>query len=208
MKILIIAPHPDDEIIGCGGTILKKIEEGHDVHVIIMGYIGSKIREKESKKVQKKARIKSYTFLKINEPFQYNKKNLGNLIKHIRKINPETIYIPHELERDHDHKVCNELLKEAIWMSSTPIFLKLGKPCKRTKEIFEYCIWTPLVKYNFIQNISKYLDKKLKLINEYKSQIKKIRYDRAVKGLNEYYGILNEIPGGYAEVFNIKWIKK
>jgi len=34
MKIVIFAPHPDDEIYGCGGSILKWIEKGHDVHII------------------------------------------------------------------------------------------------------------------------------------------------------------------------------
>ncbi|MFX0058501.1 MAG: PIG-L deacetylase family protein [Candidatus Hodarchaeota archaeon] len=34
MKIVIFAPHPDDEIYGCGGSILKWMEEGHDVHIV------------------------------------------------------------------------------------------------------------------------------------------------------------------------------
>jgi len=34
MKIIVFAPHPDDEVYGCGGSILKWMEEGHDVHVI------------------------------------------------------------------------------------------------------------------------------------------------------------------------------
>ena len=34
MKIVIFAPHPDDEIYGCGGSILKWMEEGHDLHII------------------------------------------------------------------------------------------------------------------------------------------------------------------------------
>ena len=34
MKIVVFAPHPDDEIFGCGGSVLKWLEEGHDVHVI------------------------------------------------------------------------------------------------------------------------------------------------------------------------------
>jgi LmbE family N-acetylglucosaminyl deacetylase len=34
MKIVVFAPHPDDEIFGCGGSILKWLEEGHDVHII------------------------------------------------------------------------------------------------------------------------------------------------------------------------------
>ena len=35
MKTIIIAPHPDDEILGCGGTILKRLEEGHEVACLI-----------------------------------------------------------------------------------------------------------------------------------------------------------------------------
>lgn len=34
MKIVVFAPHPDDELYGCGGSMLKWMEEGHDVHVI------------------------------------------------------------------------------------------------------------------------------------------------------------------------------
>ena len=34
MKIIVFAPHPDDEIYGCGGSILKWMEEGHDVHIV------------------------------------------------------------------------------------------------------------------------------------------------------------------------------
>ncbi|MFX0000062.1 MAG: PIG-L deacetylase family protein [Candidatus Hodarchaeota archaeon] len=34
MKIVVFAPHPDDEIFGCGGSILKWLEEGHDVHIV------------------------------------------------------------------------------------------------------------------------------------------------------------------------------
>ena len=35
-KILIVAPHPDDEVLGCGGTMAKYSESGYDVHVLII----------------------------------------------------------------------------------------------------------------------------------------------------------------------------
>lgn len=34
MKIVVFAPHPDDEIFGCGGSILKWMDEGNDVHIV------------------------------------------------------------------------------------------------------------------------------------------------------------------------------
>ena len=36
MKYLIIAAHPDDEVLGCGGSMAKGSKDGHDVHVLIM----------------------------------------------------------------------------------------------------------------------------------------------------------------------------
>ena len=36
-KILVIAAHPDDEVLGCGGTIARLTGEGHDVYVAILG---------------------------------------------------------------------------------------------------------------------------------------------------------------------------
>ena len=36
MNILIIAPHPDDEVLGCGGTIVKQVTTGDKVHLCIM----------------------------------------------------------------------------------------------------------------------------------------------------------------------------
>jgi LmbE family N-acetylglucosaminyl deacetylase len=37
MKILIIAAHPDDEVLGCGGTIAKLVEKGYEVFTLILG---------------------------------------------------------------------------------------------------------------------------------------------------------------------------
>lgn len=57
MKIVVYAPHPDDEIMGCGGSILRWIEEGHDVHIIYLtdnrglfseGHVGDQLIEEEA----------------------------------------------------------------------------------------------------------------------------------------------------------------
>ena len=52
MNILIIAAHPDDEVLGCGGSIAKWTKEGKNVHVLIMaeGATSSLKRNREEKK--------------------------------------------------------------------------------------------------------------------------------------------------------------
>ena len=37
MKVLVIAAHPDDEVLGCGGTAARLVREGHEVHFAILG---------------------------------------------------------------------------------------------------------------------------------------------------------------------------
>ena len=62
-NILIVAPHPDDETLGCGGTILRHVSEGHSVHWMIMtkmseeiGFLKKEIliRDQQIKSVSKK----------------------------------------------------------------------------------------------------------------------------------------------------------
>src|SRR4051812_30643496 len=37
MTVLVLAAHPDDEVLGCGGTMARYVSEGHDVHIAILG---------------------------------------------------------------------------------------------------------------------------------------------------------------------------
>ena len=67
MKILVIAPHPDDEVLGCGGTIVKLVALGYSVSVLYLssGDKDQKAREKEAVNVCKYFKIKKYRFLRF-----------------------------------------------------------------------------------------------------------------------------------------------
>jgi LmbE family N-acetylglucosaminyl deacetylase len=157
-KILVIAPHPDDEVIGCGGFILNKIKEGNKVFVIFFGYIGGKEREIEANEVKKKAGISSISFFNVKEPFEFNNKNLKLLIKEIRNIDPHIILVPHKEEGDRDHKVCYEICREAIWMSKIPEDKNKGH--KNSPTVLLYEVHSPLTEVNYYEDISKVITKK------------------------------------------------
>ncbi len=197
-KILVIAPHPDDEIIGCGGTLLKNIEKGNEVYVVFMTYLGDSVREKEAEKVRIKAGIKEIFFLKLKEPLEFNSENLNKLKKIIREINPSIIFLPHENDGDRDHKKTYEIAREAIWMSKINSKGKLNP-----LGILLYEVHTPMYGVNYYEDISNFINKKIDLLRIYKSQLNHRRYDKAVKSLNSFRGIMGGNTN-YAEAFKIK----
>ena len=117
-KILVVAAHPDDEVLGCGGTIAKHISEGDEVHTLFIAD-GVKSRTKRVKNdfedrnkacnlAQSFLRIKSTNFLE----FPDNKLDsipLLNIIQKIEsiieKIRPKIVYTHHHGDLNIDHKI-------------------------------------------------------------------------------------------------------
>src|SRR5215207_8879345 len=107
MNILVIAPHPDDESIGCGGTLYFHTERGDRVAVVYLtsGELGLKnlpreqawtIREAEARKAAKILRLAEPVFLRcpdwvLNE---HVKAASAALVPHLRSEAPEMVYMP------------------------------------------------------------------------------------------------------------------
>lgn len=207
MKILIFAPHIDDELIGCGGTILKNIKKNNEIEIIFItsGRPEERdIRKKEVKEIYEKLGIKYYFMDEKDRFIEYNERILRQIIKKIREISPNKVYFPHENEEDRDHQAVNRILKEACWISGTDFFPELGNPANINK-IFHYEVWTPMDHPTYYEDISNFLNKKIRLLKKYKSQIKSKRYDLAAQGLNNYRGVMG-INTKAAEAFKIEFL--
>src|SRR5262245_16507542 len=117
MNVLVIAPHPDDEAIGCGGTLCKHSTRRDRVAVVFLtsGELGLKklpreqawqTREAEAKKSAKLLGIASEDFLRL--PDWYVGDHVMDGVKLLRPIlereQPSLIYLPHALEWHPDHK--------------------------------------------------------------------------------------------------------
>jgi len=207
MKIAIFAAHPDDELIGCGGTILKGLQKGHNIQIVFAtsGDLSErKIREKEVKSIYDKLKI-AYHFLRLKDRyFQYSQSTIEKIIRLLREIKPDIIYYPHHNEEDRDHKELNKIMNESWWIANDTFMPQLGKPCK-IKKILQYEIWTPISRPNYFERIDEFIEKKTELLIKYKSQINHQRYDAASRGLNAYRGVM-ELGEGFAEAFNLHWV--
>src|SRR6185369_9154168 len=117
MNVLVIAPHPDDETIGCGGSILLHVEQGDRVVAVFLtsGELGLKhlspaeawrIREGEARRAGRRLGLAALHFLR--QPDWYLNKNTRKAAAALRPIirneAPRLIYLPHPAEWHPDHK--------------------------------------------------------------------------------------------------------
>ena len=205
-NVLVISPHPDDESIGCGGTIKKHVLDGDTVEVIFLtsgekgGHYG--VSEEEALKIREKEAVAAAGILKISK-FDFWRETDGNLqvtdvivkrmIEKISTFKPDFIYVTHEQEHHPDHRTAAQIIRRAV--SLLPETTK--KPIVWTFEV-----WTPLQTMDHIVDISPYVDDKRRAILAYKSQCDVVKFDEAILGLNRHRGELYNWGGGdFAEIF-------
>lgn len=121
-NILIIAPHPDDEILGCGATMAKLAKQGHNVYVLIATNASVGAPELFGAEIVRQARsealeahkilgVKETTFLEFPAPVldQYARYKMSNEISAvIKKYGINIVYLPHRGDCHIDHKIIHE----------------------------------------------------------------------------------------------------
>jgi len=203
-KILVFAPHPDDEILGCGGTIIKSIEAGDEVYVCIatkgcMPLFSTESVNKtrsEALECHKSIGVKKTFFLDFPaammekvERYEMN----GKILDVIKEVQPDIVFIPHWGDMQKDHQMVADACMVALRPKYEP----------KVKSIFSYetmseTAWNaPNVQNEFIPNvfvdISDTLNKKIKALSVFKSQLSEFpdaRSLEAVDALAKYRGAL------------------
>jgi len=183
-RVLVIAPHPDDEIIGCGGSILFHKKRGDKIWIIYMckgnAYDqpsnNSRIRKKESEEIAKLLELKDVIYLNHDDfSITTGGEETLELQTLIIKINPDIIYLPSPLDQHIDHRTTFQIFTK-IRLNSNPNCL-----------IYE--VMTPIT-YNYLFPIDCYIEKKMELLRIYNNQLQIRRYDSISNLLNLYRGSL------------------
>lgn len=216
-KILVICAHPDDEVIGCGGTI-SLISKKNKVDLLVLTNgegarnfdnieMQKKIidREKMLKKSCKNLGVKNLykENFKDNELDSYSNLKITKILeKYIHSLKPDTIFTHHEADLNIDHK--------KVYQST--ITATRPYKAKFVKNIFSFEIPSSTeaqygkkqFKPNFFVDISKTIKKKEKSLKIYKSQ-----FSKDISPLNVKYLInFSKIRGGsvgykFAEAFEV-----
>lgn len=213
MKVLIIAPHPDDEVLGCGGLIAKYLDEGHEVYVGIVTKEAEPLYTEEEDQENKKASRNAHKVLGVTDTFFLNlpaamlesipRYELNSAIgKLIAEIRPEEVYIPHRGDMHLDHK----MIVDACMVAVRPRFDYSVKRVYAYETLSETEWDIPNTTNAFIPNvyvdITKYIDKKLAAMEEYKTQICDYPNPRSVQGIRALAMLRGTtISREYAEAF-------
>jgi LmbE family N-acetylglucosaminyl deacetylase len=201
--VLVVAPHPDDEAIGCGGAICLHGRRGERVQVAFLtsgerGIDGvppeevRAVREAEAALAAEVLGVERTHFLRLPDLGVQDAIGPGacRLGEVLRAHRPAVVYLPHPEEDHPDHQAALPLVRAA-----------LARVCEgRLPELRAYEVWTPLARYDWPEDVSAVMVRKLRAVRCYRSQLRLFRYDRAVQGLNRYRGCL-AARCRYAEVF-------
>lgn len=216
-RILIIAAHPDDEILGCGGTVSRLVKEGYEAFTLILGEgITSRNLIRDRKKceeqidVLKKQIQEANRIIGIKETFVYDFPDnrfdsvaLLDIVKVIEEIKqnvkPNIIFTHYANDLNIDHKITYN----SVLTATRPM---IGE-C--TKEIYSFEVpssteWNYPLSFNpdVYFDISSTLDIKQKAMEKYISELRNYPHPRSIKYLMinaENWGIRLGIP--YAEAF-------
>ena len=213
-KILVLAPHMDDETIGCGGTLALHAQRGAQITVVFLtdGRNGSsevnvltgeererkqrelvELRTTEARAALQRLGVNRMVCLDaedgaLDKCDWVAEKLRDVLLKH----QPEIVYLPFYLEEHPDHRATSQVLLDAVAGTSLQF------------QCMGYEVWTPLFP-NCLVRIDTTVETKKQALGEYRSQLQQCDYLHASIGLNAHRsaGLLNPtgFQGGYAEAF-------
>lgn len=218
-KILIVVAHPDDEVLGCAGTIINYIKKGFKVDLITLtDGIGAREIKKNKLSIEKKRRInalmKSSKILGINNilnfDFPDNKLDsipLLEIIKPIEKkiieFKPSIIFTHFDNDLNKDHNIVSKAI-QTICRPNLPFQINEIL----FFEILSSTEWHLNKRKNFIPNkfvdITKTIDKKISALKCYKNELKKFPHSRSIEGVKiiaKYRGMISGLK--FAEAFII-----
>ncbi|MEJ0029742.1 MAG: bacillithiol biosynthesis deacetylase BshB1 [Bacteroidota bacterium] len=175
LDILVLAAHPDDAELGCGGTILKHVAMGHKVGVVdfTRGELGTRgTRETREKEAADSAKILGLSVREnLGLPdgfFKNEKEHQLEVVKAIRKYQPDIVLANARYDRHPDHGRGSELAFEACFLSGLAK-VSTGQTPWRPKVIYHY-IQSQLLQPDIVVDVTDFWDKKMEAIRAFKTQ--------------------------------------
>jgi LmbE family N-acetylglucosaminyl deacetylase len=207
-RVLVVSPHPDDESVGCGGTLRRHVVAGDVVEVLFLtsgeggGHGRSpeetrRVRESEARRAARALGVGRAEFWRLPDGgLRATEALVRRLAEHLRARRTTLVYVPHEGEAHADHAAAARLVRRAL--------ASLGR---RAPRALAFEVWTPLPRMDVVVDVTPHWKAKRAAMRAHASQCGVLRFDEAFEGLARYRGEMFCWPkdgprsGRYAEVF-------
>tara|TARA_B100000768_G_scaffold181879_1_gene207099 strand:+ start:1669 stop:2337 length:669 start_codon:yes stop_codon:yes gene_type:complete len=214
--ILIIAPHPDDEVLGAGGFIRKSFEEEHEVVVLTVSGHLPPIYSRDAYDITVREATKAHKILGVSEAINLEvpATMVANLpvselndmmLKVVTDVKPQSVLIPYP-DRHIDHRA----IFDSALVATRPVG-SVGESIEivAAYETLSETHWNaPHIEPNFtpnwVVNITDQVDKKLEALGCFESQIHPFPHPRSIeaaRGLSVFRG--TQAGFAYGESFHI-----
>ncbi len=217
-KVLVLAPHMDDEVLGCGGTLRKHVLAGGFLTVVYLtdgrrgkpelynrGLSKKEVAREEEELVsrRKEEAAKAAKIVGIQELLflDYPDGDLNScphaaaqLTRILEERRPSVIYFPSIFDLHTDHWATNLILYET---TKRLVFSKDWRPTYRAYEV-----WSALLVANRIVDITDIIELKQAAAREFATQMNHTDFIRTIVGLNAYRSLYYLRGRGFAEAFH------
>jgi len=215
-KVVVISAHPDDETLGCGGTLLKHQKRGDDIYWINVtaileneGFSSEKVESRldEIKRVSECYGVKKE--ISLNYPsMSLDSSSLKKLIPEIsslfKEIEPEIVYVMNRSDAHSDHRVTFDAVMACTKSFRYPYIKKvLMYECISETE-FAPRLHEKIFIPNYFVDVSDFMNRKLEIMEIYESELAKHPFPRSIeniKALATYRGAMSGVK--YAEAFQL-----
>jgi len=175
VDVLVFGAHPDDVELGCGGTVIKLVEQGKKVAIIDLtrGELGTRgtaeSRKEECENATKILGVAMRENMNFEDGFfKDDEKHKLALIKKIREYCPEIVITNATTDRHPDHGRGSQIVVDACFLSGLEK-VDTKQNVWRPKAIYHYIQFNHL-QPDFVINISRQMEKKIEAVKAYKTQ--------------------------------------
>jgi N-acetylglucosamine malate deacetylase 1 len=176
LDMLVIAAHPDDVELTCGGAVIKMVDAGYKVGVLdlTLGESGTRgsvaLRQKESACASKVMGIVHRENLALPDAGVENRRDYKlKLAQRIRTLDPQTVVLPYWEGRHPDHYTAGQIGYEACFLAGLSKLPLEGTP-HRPRKIVYASLYVPALLPTFVVDITEQFERKVKAVLCYRSQ--------------------------------------
>ncbi len=204
-RVLVFAPHPDDETIGPGGTLRLHARGSDEIHAVFLtaGTSGdptgqedpieyTRRRRGEAEAAAKVLGIGGLEFWGLPDNYRVNENDLATLVprvaESIERVKPDVVYAPHEGDQHSDHHVTAVLVRRAL------------AKFRKAPMAFGYEVWSASLATHIV-DISPVYEEKMAALRCYSSQLEHTDIERFITGLNAYRAVFLAKGAKFGEAF-------